>query len=221
MKYVFVTEETSPEKLTSMRKCGYEGVDELLWITEDEGAFGNELDGPLHDWITGRDEFLRHVKKRDTVVIAGGNCGMYVRFYKNYFKDVYTFEPEELCFYCLERNCVGEGYHIHRGGLGDSNEKLTLLKSFAPTNHGMHQIVPFPGNIDMHRLDDLNLEHCDLIHLDVEGFEGKALAGSLATIEKFNPVIILERGSGREVIEPLGYKMVTELRLDKVFVREI
>lgn len=221
MKYIFVTEEPAPEKLTSLRKCGYEGVDEFLWITEDEGAFGNETDGPLYDWITGRDDFLQYVKKRDTVVIAGGNCGMYVRFYKNYFNDVYTFEPEDLCFYCLDRNCVGEGYHKYHGGLGDVNDQLTLKRTPAPTNHGMHQIINFPGKVQMYRLDDLNLQHCDLIHLDVEGYEDKALIGSLGTIQKFNPVIILERASGREVIEPLGYRMVKELRMDSIFVRDI
>ena len=78
--------------LTSYRKCGHEGVDELLWVTSDSGAFGNEKDGPLFDWIQDHEDFMSHVKNFDTVVQAGGNCGMYPRFYKNYFKNVYTFE---------------------------------------------------------------------------------------------------------------------------------
>lgn len=220
MRYNFITKESTPEELTSVRKCGHEGVEELLWITEDQGAFGNETDGPLHDWITSRDDFLAHVKKRDSVIIAGGNCGMYVRFYKNYFKDVYSFEPEDVCFYCLERNCVGEGYHLYHGGLGDTTDKLTLMKTPAPTNHGMHQIANFPGKVQMYRIDDLDLQNCDLIHLDVEGFESRALLGAIETIKKFSPVVILERANGREVIEPLGYKLVKELRMDSIFVKE-
>lgn len=207
-------------ELTSMRKCGHEGVDELLWITEDSGAFGDETDGPLFDWITSKDDFMRYVKKFDTVITAGGNCGMYVRFYKNYFKDVYTFEPDELCYYCLDQNCVGEGYHKFNGGLGNTNEPLTLVKSPAPTNHGMHRIINQPGSIDMYRIDDLELTECDLIHLDVEGFEGEVLKGAIETIKEFKPVIILERAVGREVIEPLGYKLKKELRMDSIFVME-
>jgi FkbM family methyltransferase len=220
MRYNFIIGESKPEELTSMRKCGYEGVDEFLWITEDQGAFGNETDGPLFDWIQGRDDFLLHVKNKNVVITAGGNCGMYVRFYKNYFRDVYTFEPDDLCFYCLDRNCVGEGYHKYHGGLGETTDKLTLVKTFAPSNHGMHQISKTPGNVQMYRIDDLNLNACDLIHLDVEGFEADALRGGLETIKKFKPVIILERANGKDVIEPLGYKMIKELRMDSIFVCE-
>lgn len=219
MKYNFIV-NSSPEDLTSMRKCGYEGVDELLWITEDQGAFGDENDGPLFDWITGKEDFLRYVTNNDVVITAGGNCGMYVRFYKNYFDQVYTFEPDDLCYYCLDKNCVGEGYHKYHGGLGNTNEKLTLVRTPAPTNHGMHQIANSPGNVNMYRIDDLNLEKCDLIHLDVEGYESEALLGGLETIKKFKPVIILERANGKDVIEPLGYKLAKELRMDSIFVIE-
>jgi hypothetical protein len=41
-------------------------------------------------------------------------------------------------------------------------------------------------------IDDLNLERCDLIHLDIEGFELHALKGAVNTIQTCRPIIALE-----------------------------
>lgn len=205
------------QHLTSMRECGVEGVDELLWVTRDIGAFGDLTDGPLFDWIEDSKHFMSHVKNFNTVIQAGGNCGMYPRFYKNYFKNVYTFEPDELNFYCLDYNCQGEGYYKYQGGLGDTTEKLAIRKP-SDNNVGMHYIVDAPGKIQMYRIDDLNLESCDLIHLDIEKYESKALMGGIETIKKFKPVIVTERALGSEVIIPLGYEMIHRMRMDALFV---
>jgi FkbM family methyltransferase len=203
----------------SMRKCGFEGVKELLWIDSDMGAYGNESDGPLGDWIQDKEYFMEKVKKFDVVVQAGGNCGMYARFYKNYFQHVYTFEPDDLNFYCLDKNCVGDGYTKIKGGLGNTKWKLTL-KKVSQQNVGMHKIENKPGDIQMYRIDDLNLEHCDLIHLDVEGYEPDVIKGAIETIKKFSPVVITERSHGAEELKQLGYKKYRELKMDTVFIKE-
>lgn len=204
------------EELTSFRKCGHEGVDELLWVTTDKGAFGNEKDGPLFDWIKDKDDFMVKVKNFDVVVQAGGNCGMYARFYKNYFKEVYTFEPDPLNFYCLNRNCVGDGYHKFQGGLGSKVEKLSIQNS-SKSNVGTHKIKNTPGDIQMYRIDDLNLDKCDLIHLDVEGYESKVLEGSMETIKRFKPVIILERPKNVDKLNNIGYNIHKKCRMDTIF----
>lgn len=205
------------KELTSYRKCGHEGVDELLWVTSDKGAFGNERDGPLFDWIQDHKDFMSHVNNFDTVVQAGGNCGMYPRFYKNYFKNVYTFEPDELNYYCLDANCQGEGYYKYNGGLGNTNDMLSL-RSGPKSNVGMHKIANETGNVKMYRLDDLSLASCDLLHLDVEGYEEQALRGAEKTIKKFRPVVITERSGGDAYLKSLGYTQHKRLRMDTIYV---
>jgi len=204
------------ESKVSYRKCGHEGVDEFLWITSDTGAYGHEKDGPLFDWIQGKDSFMETVRNFNTVVQAGGNCGMYPRFYKNYFKNVYTFEPDDTNYHCLDINCVGEGYHKFHGGLGSTTDSFTL-KNRSVTNVGTHKIVDIPGNVKMYRIDDLGLAECDLIHLDVEGYESKVLQGSIETIKKFKPVVITENAGGSDILLSLGYRVHAELRMDTVF----
>ena len=41
-------------------------------------------------------------------------------------------------------------------------------------------------------IDDLNLPGCDLIQLDLEGYEFYALQGGIETIKKHKPVIVIE-----------------------------
>lgn len=204
------------ENQTSYRKCGHEGVGELLWVTQDTGAFGNERDGPLFDWIQDHNDFMSQVKKFDVVVQAGGNCGMYPRFYKNYFKEVYTFEPDDLNYYCLDANCQGDGYHKFLGGLGNTDESLSLKRG-RMTNVGTHKLTSAPGDVKMYKIDNLNLTDCDLIHLDIEGYEEKALHGAVKTIEKFRPVIITERSGGERLLLNMGYKVYKKLRMDTVY----
>jgi len=205
------------QQLISKRKCGFEGVPEFWWITSDRGAYGSERSGPLCDWITNRDDFMRPVKQFNTVIQAGGNCGMYPRFYANYFENVYTFEPCPINYACLELNCVGDQYHKYFGGLGaDTLSKTIVRKSMI--NVGEHQISETPGDTVMYTIDGLNLEQCDLIHLDVETYEPKVLIGALQTIQKFRPPIILEQGSGYHVIELEGYVEYSKGRMDTVYI---
>lgn len=207
------------ESIFSKRRCGHEGVDELMWITSDSGAFGNERDGPLYDWIKDHKDFMAKVKKFDVVIQAGGNCGMYARFYKNYFKTVYSFEPCPNNFYCLKYNCRGDDYKLFQAGLGDK-EALLSINNSDKKNVGTHRIINTPGNVMMMTIDSLDLEECDLIHLDVEGYEDIALRGAIQTIKKFKPVVILERSKGENLLFSQGYRQYKKLRMDSVYYCE-
>lgn len=206
-------------QLVAMRKVGVEGVDELLWPVNDFNAFH----WPLMDWVHDHQSFLKYTKGREVVVQAGGCCGMYPRFYKNHFKQVYTFEPDPTNYFCLERNCNVDGIYHQNAALG-SEEKLVSLD--APTqpgeenNVGMFTVNEKPGSVKMITIDSLGLDHCDLIHFDLEGYEPQALMGAINLIEKCSPVIITERECGREFLESIGYRMVQKTSMDAIFVRE-
>ena len=142
-------------------------------------------------------------KSFNTVVQAGGHCGLYPIQYSRYFESVYTFEPTEVNFYCLKENTKPyKNIHIHNFGLGEIEKKV----SFYISNHnsGAHRVntEASTGSIDLKPIDSLNLTHCDLIHLDLEGYELLALHGAANTIEKFKPIIVLETTN---TMEKYGY----------------
>lgn len=206
------------ENLISKRPIDYEGIDELWWVTTDRAAFS----GPLRDWVNGKDKFLGNVKEKKLVVQAGGNCGMYARFYGNYFEEVYSFEPSPVNFLCLERNCQGKKYHLYPVALGEKSGNCVItLPKRRFKNTGVYQVIERDdGNIPIISIDSLRLNRCDLIHLDIEGFEPHALRGAAQTIEKYRPVIILEAGHGAEVIETMNYKLLEKLDMDWIYIYE-
>jgi FkbM family methyltransferase len=128
-------------------------------------------------------------QERRVVVQAGGNCGFYPKQYSTLFDRVYTFEPDWLNFYCLNLNvpeqnvvkiqsCVGE---IHQT-VGLQIKKINRGKNF----------VDGVGIYPMFKIDDLALDQCDLIQLDIEGYEYYSLIGAIDTIRKFSPIIVVE-----------------------------
>ena len=81
--------------------------------------------------------------------------------------------------------------------------------------------------IPMVTIDSLNV-NCDLIQLDVEGFEENALKGAYLTIERCKPVIIIEQKRlGKNgmtdaeiaiMIQDWGYYFAERVISDNVFI---
>ena len=81
-------------------------------------------------------------------------------------------------------------------------------------------------------IDNLNLPGCDLIQLDVEGYELNALLGAEKTIKKYYPVLCVEfcekwlnryDASSDKVLELLtkwGYIQIEEYGVDKIFIKK-
>jgi hypothetical protein len=78
---------------------------------------------------------------------------------------------------------------------------------------GMTYLVANKGYVPTLRLDDLALHACDLIYLDVEGYELFALQGAKETIAKYKPVIACEINRGIEYFGISGDDLRTHIRL--------
>ena len=223
-----------------MRDCsGICNLPPLLWQKADQGAFGRvvagrPVDGPILDLALDAPKWMKLVKGRGVVVQAGGNQGMYPRYYADHFSKVYTFEPDEDNYFCLDFNCQGDQYYKRKVGLGEANNTMNLVQ-IAPNNTGMHRTVSdevvaannIPADrqykVEMITLDSLDIEGCDLIHLDVELYETEALIGAEKTIKKYNPIIVVETG-GRPspadgYLRLLGYTLHSQLRMDAIYVK--
>ena len=130
-----------------------------------------------------------YVDNKKVMVQAGGNCGMYPKQYSKIFDTVYTFEPDWLNFYCLAMNCPEENIIKSQGCLGSDPGLVNLhIKS---KSRGK-SFINGSGRYPIYLIDNLGLTACDLIHLDIEGYEYFALSGAVVTIKKFKPVIAIE-----------------------------
>lgn len=181
------------------------------------------------------EEVLKYCLKTRVAVQAGGNVGLFPLRMASYFEKVYTFEPDPDNYHCMMLNLEERevpNIEVKWAGLGDKNTTGRMNRPW-PSNCGANEVVPGFG-IDIVALDsvlDFDAE-VDLIYLDIEGAEHKALLGSKNIIDKCKPVIVVENkglipgfpsnhdGSQafRDWICSLGY--IHELRLmrDDVFV---
>jgi FkbM family methyltransferase len=113
----------------------------------------------------------KFVKNKDVLLQAGGNAGFYVKKYAEIFKNVYTFEPEPLSFFCLNLNVNKPNVFKYQACLGDTHELVNLYNACdTPLGHGGSHVTG-TGTTPTLMIDDFNLQVCDLIHLDIEGYE--------------------------------------------------
>lgn len=168
------------------------------------------------------------------VVQAGGACGVFPYYLAQNFDAVYTFEPDRINFDCLVENTRGlDLIFPFNAAVGDTRDKQALWSlPHEEENAGATQIKP-GGHIPTMMIDDLNLQYCDLICLDLEGYELHALYGAISTIYRCSPVIMLEskgldercygieKGNAEKMLEHFyGYKVVEKVHNDLIMVRQ-
>ena len=180
------------------------------------------------------DASYNFVKKFDNVIDVGGNVGLHTVRFSQKFKNVYSFEPVTSNFECLKENCKSfTNIVLHNYGLGSCNENTVISLPASSDNCGNYSVVDFQSSSDelikeeiqIKKLDDLQLE-VDLIKIDTQGFEFPVLQGSINTIVRCKPVIILEIEVKKQFnilssfLINLGYVPVGKIGSDYIWVHE-
>lgn len=173
-----------------------------------------------------------HCRAHRIAVQAGGNFGIYPKRLAETFGAVYTFEPASDLFVHMLRNAPEPNIYRFQAALGSRRELVGLSRERRdgkPDPHEGITHVSGSGLVPTMLLDDLALPMCDLVALDVEGYELEALRGAEATIARTRPVLFVEvnknatlAGHGEEAvrtyIRALGYSFIERLGSDEVYV---
>ena len=176
------------------------------------------------------DRVSRYVDKKNVLVQAGGNAGYYVKLYASIFEKVYTFEPLPVNFYCLNLNVTSPNVFKFQACLGDKHQCLEMKNTHDTHGHGGSHVIGI-GDVPTMRIDDLNLIECNLIHLDIEGFEQFAILGAIETLKRCKPVVCIEDyepwkiryntslKSVEDILFSLGYTRVGQVEgdTDKIY----
>lgn len=181
-------------KLVTM-KDGYS----VAVISNDDhaGRWIQEL-GRL-DYDRGVDAILPYLKKGDTVIDVGALIGGFTSPMAKAVGpsgSVLAFEPNLDAFVCLSVNCRDlPQVKLFNEALSSHDGMVTIERE---DNAGASHIFPCSaaGVTPIRPLDSLQLDGCDFIKMDVEGFEPNAIEGAIQTIIKFKPVIFIELNDG-------------------------
>jgi FkbM family methyltransferase len=167
------------------------------------------------------------LKGKKTLVQAGGHCGLVIKQFVDVFENIYTFEPDPLNFFCLNLNLPYSNVVKIQSCLGDEHKLVGLINDVSESDSGATHVTlekKETDKIPMLKIDDLNLNSCNLICLDTEGYEFNILSGAKETLKKFRPVLCLEEfAAWRErysvssekfdnLMNEIQYKRVSEFR---------
>ena len=206
---------------------------DMWWTKEDPNAY-EYLKHTNADMMAHIIPYLRDNK---VAVQAGAHCGFVIRELKKHFETIYTFEPNSSMFLCSCMNNPENNIYKIQACLGNEHKLVNMINfaglgvgaDYVEQNvvDGTNDLILAKGKIPMLMIDDLSLNQCDLIELDVEGFEYKAMLGARQTVEKFKPLLCLEKywgfragtkdGDMEKLLNDWGYKEVDKMLPDYIY----
>lgn len=172
------------------------------------------------------NKIAAHCKNHGLVIQAGSHYGLYPKRLSTIFKKVITFEANINVYNKWKNDGEYPSIERHVAILG---EKSGFAGIETVRDHDGQSYVISDGEIPMVTIDSLGLMECDLIYLDIEGYEINALKGAVETIKKFNPIIAMEQkkmirrrkyGNLEDVakfFDGIGYSRIAKYHLDEVF----
>jgi FkbM family methyltransferase len=172
---------------------------------------------------------INHCKDLRCAIQAGGNIGIWPVKLAQHFQRVITAEPGEANFSALKLNTQAYPTVFAINAAFGQSACRAALEVVQAGNIGAHRITEGDA-FEVITIDSLGITDCDLLQLDVEGYELFAIQGALRTIEASSPLICVElKGLGkrygasdqqlRSYLECKGYKEILRLHRDVVFAR--
>lgn len=124
---------------------------------------------------------------------GGANRGVWTLAMAARFATVHAFEPAPDSFAALQAAIAGRPNVVaHRAALWHRADRMAVQETAKRAGRSRSRYVQPGGTVPGRPIDSLDLGHCGLIKLDLEGAEAHALLGALATLCRCRPVVILE-----------------------------
>ncbi len=207
---------------------------------DDRPAIKRIKKGIVHELDTLR--YIKQIYPKGTAIIhAGTYFGDMLPFFSKLVGDktVWAFEPVKENYQCALANIQLNklsNIKIQNMGLSEKSNKLPMITKIGSVPAGGSSRIAtskilkaqtietvFVDSID-HILEN-NTETISIIHLDIEGHEKQALAGAVATIAKYRPILVLEvfskeKPSMDKYLAKMGYRFKKRVNHNCVYFPE-
>lgn len=152
-------------------------------------------------------DFLgKNYKGKGAFVDVGANIGLISIFVAFKFPKatVHAFEAHPETLEIFRENLAINGLeqvNSHAFALGSEEAKAMIYADQEQNRGGASLLTPHANEdgieIQVRKLDDLELSEIEVIKLDVEGYELEVLKGAEQTIRRDRPMLIIEVSAGR------------------------
>lgn len=213
---------------------------DIIYYIEESDMWWTKEDPDAYEYLKHTNsgmlsKIVPHLKNNKVAVQAGAHCGFVIKELKKHFENIYAFEPNTSMFLCTCMNNPEKNIYKFQACLGNEHKLVNMINfaglgigaDYVELNETTSGLITAQGKIPMLMIDDLNLNQCDLIELDVEGFEYWAMLGARKTVEKFKPLLVLEQwwgyradvkeGMMEKLLNELGYKEVDVILPDHIY----
>lgn len=199
------------------------GFGSYVVILED--VIGNYIIDKGFWEITFYHIYSKFIKQNDIILDAGANIGFHTVNMARFGSKVYAFEPQNILYEIIKLNVsigkVEKKVECFKLGLGDDTYEMkveSLDKFKEPSgldNFGARGLVDSAEGevVNVIPFDSLNLD-VDVIKMDIQGFELKAITGMLQTIKRKKPWMMLENYEEAEkdqkvisLLKDIGYRI--------------
>lgn len=171
-----------------------------IWLPDGERHFpewmtnhGETVEGRGTYQIRKLRASLEVARRRGVAVDVGAHVGLWSMHLARNFAHVHAFEPVAAFRECFRANVDADNVTLHPVALGSIMASVSMLIDPADTGGTHVRQAPHGGDITMHALDIYELEACDYLKIDCEGYELQVIKGAVETIRKCRPVIVVEQ----------------------------
>ena len=178
--------------------------------------------GPAEYQDDVRAEAYRFVKEYNIAIDVGANIGFWTKPLLDKFKKVIAFEPVFDILTCLKKNTVGLNIEYNHLILSDQKTTADMITDQINTGNNYVDSSSFGcGKIPVNTIDNLNLPMFNLIKIDCQGHDYLVLKGAVNTLQKFQPVVVVEQEDNEnkcsDLLNKLGAKKLSKVRKDYIY----
>ncbi len=160
---------------------------------------------------------------RNVFIDVGSHIGFYSILYSFFYKKVFAFEPSKFQYDYLKFNKYKNKLNnlkIYNAGLSNKTCKKNIYVmgrsggNNTVIQNNKKKFKPMDSyEVNLLKLDEINIKNVSLIKIDVEGYEYNVILGALKTIKKYNPLLVIEISNNKKnnkvikKLEKLGYSI--------------
>ena len=172
---------------------------------------GKSIEAYGHYQLEEKKIFSKYVNEESIVLDIGANIGTHTLWFAQNSKLVIAFEPQRYAFQMLCANMALNSIQnadCKQLGVGSTREIIEVafidpeiennFGGLSLQDHSIEKVREEKGihldgeKIAICKIDDMGLQKCDFIKIDVEGMEPQVLMGGRTTILDLRPYIYIE-----------------------------
>lgn len=170
-----------------------------IWLPDGDTHFPPMLENAAKFWKRPTYQVdkllacLPYIKRFGHVVDIGAHCGLWSMVMVRCFQKLTAFEPIPAHVACWQKNVVGGNAAVHQMAVGNGVTDTVRMKRVVDNSGLTH--VNGSGDIEVKivALDTMGLSAIDFIKCDCEGHEYFALQGTMNTLQRDKPCVLVEQ----------------------------